>query len=169
MAAAAQHLDAAPGDPLSHHANRLGRRDDVLVTGDQEGRAVDPRRVGRLHLGEGLARARVALGVLTHQELAHEGGSRGPPNSSIRRHARLKQRVRDRLQVTLARLRGAGADRRPRRLGRREQGPEQREARHLAGLGGGQMRRNDGAHRVGDDVRALDLRLTHDQQGALDE
>ena len=67
VAAAAQDLDAAAGDFLSHHADRLRRRDDVLVAGDEQRRARDLGRVGRLHLGERLATPRIAVRVLRHQ------------------------------------------------------------------------------------------------------
>ena len=81
----------------------------------------------------------------------------------------MKQRVRDRLHVTLARLGGPGPDCGPCGIGWGEQRAEEGEARHLPGLHRGKVRRDDGTHGMGDDVRALDPCSLHDQECPLNE
>jgi AcrR family transcriptional regulator len=169
VAAAAQHLDPAPRDPLAQHAHRLGRGDGVLVTGDEERGAVYPRDIGGRHLGERLASPRVPLGILAHQRLADEGDGRRSPRPRLRREAGANQGVGDRLHVALARLDGAGADGGAGRLGRGQQRAEERQARDASGLRRREMGRDDRAHGVRDDVRALDPHPPHDQTRPVDE
>ena len=118
VAAAAQHLDATAGDALTHHPDRLRRRNGVLVARDQQRRTIDPGRVGGPHVGERLARARVTLGVLAHERLANERNGDGPPRARFRGHAGAQQRVGDGLHVALTGLRGAAANGGPGRIGR---------------------------------------------------
>ena len=169
MTAATEYLDPAPRDPLAQHADGLGRSHHVLVAGDEQRRAVDPGRVGGPHLGQRLAAAGVAFGILAHQRLPDEGDGGGAARPRLRREAGPHQRVGDGLHVALARLGGPRANGGPGRLGRRQQGPEEGQAGDASGLGGGEVGRDDGAHRVRDDVRPLDSRALHDQARAVDE
>jgi hypothetical protein len=68
-----------------------------------------------------------------------------------------------------ARLAGASADRGAGGLGRGEQRAEERKARHLPGLRRGEVRRDDGAHRMRDDVRTLDPGPLHEQGKPFEE
>ena len=134
MSAAAQHLDPTPRDPLAHHANGLGRGDGVLVTGDEEGRAVDPGGVGGPHLGERLAGARIALRGLAHQRLADEGDGGGSPGPRLGRETGANEGVGDGLHVALPRLGGAGPEGGAGGLGRGQQRAEEGQARDASGL-----------------------------------
>ena len=88
-----------------------------------------------LRLGQRLAAARVALGVLAHQALAHERDGERRALARVGRDRGVEQAERDLVhagRAFAARLGGARADRRPRRLGRRDQRTEQREAARRA-------------------------------------
>lgn len=169
VAAAAQHLDPAPGDALAHHAHRLGWGDRILVTRDEQCRAIDARRVGGGHRGQRLAVARIPLGVLAHQRLADEGDRGGAPSPRLGREAGAHQAVGDGLHVALARLRGAGTNRGARWIWWSQQRPEQCQARDARRIRRGEMRRHDRAHRVRDDVRPLDAGPIHHQLRLVDE
>ena len=71
-------LSAGMFDALEGGLDQVSRRDDVPVAGDEQRGTADARGVGRLRVGERLAAARVAVGALPHQRLAHEGDRDGP-------------------------------------------------------------------------------------------
>ncbi len=116
-----------------------GRRHRVLVAGDEQRRARDPRRIGGLRIGEGLAGARIAVGGLAHERArapppprpaaASASPSRpSPPAPARRRCPACPPRLR-------ARLRRRARAGRPRRIGRARERTEEREAAHQARRG----------------------------------
>src|SRR5882724_1071765 len=73
VAALGDHAGARSRQPGADGAHPRGRRDRILVAGQQQRRAFDRRHVGWRGVGQRLAGARITLRILTHQHLPDQG------------------------------------------------------------------------------------------------
>ena len=173
MAAARQDLDAGAGDAFADQAHRLGRRDGVLVARHHQGRAGDEVGIGGLRLRQRVAGTGVAVRALAHHQFAHHRHGRRLARAGLAptsRPARCASAIACMPAIAFAaRLLAARFQAGPRRVGRRQQRAEQRQAAHQLRCGRGQMERHDRAHGMGDHMRALDMQGRADPQHRLHE
>src|SRR5882672_4801878 len=153
--AAAQHFNLAAGDQTADALHFLGGRNAVGIAGDKQCRTGDARGVGSNRIGKCVASARITIRRLAHQEFAYQRNGDRSCRARFGRGCRVDERVGDLLHSRLAfaaRRFGAGAQRRPDRIRRREQRTEQNQAAYELRLVHGEMKSDDRAERMRDQV-----------------